>query len=328
MTTIAIDLMGSDAEPSVLVEGAMAALAKDPDLSVLFVGAEDVLPEANNDPRIQKLASTQVIAMDEHPVEAVRTKKDASIVVAAKAVKEGKADGLFSAGSTGAVLTAATFGIGRIKGIKRPALAVAMPGPEGHKTVFLDLGANADLRPEMLVQLAHMGRAYAEVVLGVENPSVGLLCNGVEETKGSELALAYHKALSEADCGFAGNAESTNILLGGFDVIVADGFSGNIALKAIEGAAKFIVAQLKAATKKSPRAAVGALLLKPTLKDVAALLSGDSYGGAILLGLDAPVIKGHGSTSAEAAKNGLLAAAEAVRGNLVGRVAAACTLSA
>lgn len=326
MTTIAIDLMGSDCEPSVLVEGAMAALAQDPELSVLFVGSADAVPKDTDDPRVKTKVSTQVIAMDEHPVKAVRSKKDASIVVAANAVRDGEADGLFSAGSTGAVLTAATFGVGRIKGVKRPALAVAMPGPDGHKTVFLDLGANADVRPELLVQFAHMGRAYAEVVLGVENPSVGLLCNGSEETKGSELALAYHTALTQADCGFAGNAESTNILLGGFDVIVTDGFTGNVALKAIEGTAKFIVAQIKQATKSSARSAIGALLLKPALKDVAALLSGDSYGGAILLGLEAPVIKGHGSTSAEAAKNGVLCAAEAVRGNLVGRVAAACAL--
>lgn len=328
MITIAIDLMGSDCDPSVLVEGAMAALAQDPDLSVLFVGSADAVPKDSDDPRVQTLVSTQVIAMDEHPVEAVRSKKDASIVVAARAVHEGKAEGIFSAGSTGAVLTAATFGIGRIKGVKRPALAVAMPGPDAHKTVFLDLGANADVRPELLVQFAFMGRAYAQTVLGVENPSVGLLCNGSEDTKGSELALAYHTALTQADCGFAGNAESTNILGGGFDVIVTDGFTGNIALKAIEGTAKFIVSQLKLATKSSARAAVGALLLKPALKDVAALLSGDAYGGAVLLGLEAPVIKGHGSTSAEAAKNGVLTAAEAVRGNLVGKLEAACALSA
>ena len=299
MTTIAIDLMGSDRDPSVLVEGAMSALGQDGDLRILFVGSEDAVPDVSSDPRMDTLVSTEVIAMDEHPVEAVRRKKDASIVCAARAIKEGKADGLFSAGSTGAVLTAATFGVGRIKGVKRPALAVAMPGPDGHKTVFLDLGANADVRPEVLVQFAHMGRAYAEVVLGTHDPSVGLLCNGAEETKGSELALAYHAALAEAGCGFAGNAESTNILGGGFDVIVTDGFSGNIALKAIEGTAKFIVAELKQATKKSARSAIGALLLKPALKEVAALLSGDSYGGAVLLGLDAPVIKGHGSTSAE-----------------------------
>lgn len=327
MTTIAIDLMGSDREPSVLVEGAMAALEADADLKVLFVGAEEVLPIDDDNPRIETIATTEVIAMDEHPVDAVRHKKDASIVVAARAVKEGKAEGLFSAGSTGAVLTAATFGVGRIKGIKRPALAVAMPGLDGHSTVFLDLGANADVRPESLVQFAHMGRAYSEVVLGTDNPTVGLLCNGAEETKGSELALSYHAALVDADCNFVGNAEATDILGGSFDVIVADGFSGNIALKAIEGTAKFIVKQIKASTKSSPRAAVGALLLKPAIKDIAALLSGDSYGGAILLGLSAPVVKGHGSTSAEAAKNGVLVAAEAVRGNLVGRVAAACALT-
>lgn len=262
--------------------------------------------------------------MDEHPASAVRKKKDASIVRAASAVRGGQADGLFSAGSTGAVLTAATFGIGRIKGIRRPALTLAAPGISGKKTVLLDCGANADVQPDAIVQFAHMGRAYAQVILGVEEPRVALLCNGSEDTKGSELALSYHKALAEGNCGFVGNAEGTDLLAGTFDVIVADGFTGNVALKTIEGTAKFIVSRVKAAAGESKRAGLGALMLKPALKTVAGELSGDEMGGAVLLGLRAPVVKGHGSTSAEAVASGTLACARAARGQLCERIAKAC----
>lgn len=319
MVRIAVDVMGSDREPSVLIEGACRAVEQDPDLRVLAFGSEEALAGLAHE-RVEGVACTEVITMAEHPTTAVRHKKDASIVRAAKAVRAGEADGLFSAGSTGAVLTAASLGVGRIKGIRRPALASALPGASGAQTVFLDMGANADVRPADIVQFAHMGRAYARVVLGVENPRVGLLSNGAEETKGSEQALAYHAALAEADCNFAGNAEGGDLLAGTFDVIVADGFTGNVALKSLEGTAKFIVAQLKAATKASPLNALGALMLKGALKETAANLSGDAYGGAVLLGLTAPVIKGHGSTSSEAVCNGTLAAARAVRGNLVGSI--------
>ncbi len=329
MTTICVDAMGSDKDPSVIVEGVKLALAADPDLTVLLAGDESAVTAAvKESDRIQPLVTTQVITMSEHPANAVRQKKDASIVRAAAAVRSGQADGLFSAGSTGAVLTAATFGVGRIKGIKRPALSLPFPGPGDHKTVFLDMGANADVKPEVMVQFAHMGRAYAQVALGVEDPRVGLLCNGAEETKGSELALAYHAALAAGDCGFVGNAEGTDLLGDSFDVIVADGFTGNVAIKTIEGTGRFIKDRLKAAAAGSLKAKVGAGLLVGPLKSVVGEISGDAYGGAILLGLKAPVVKGHGNTSAEAVKNGTLAAAAAVRGELVDKIAQACEAGA
>ena len=319
MTTICVDVMGSDREPPVLLEGVAKALELDPELKVLVAGDASVVePFARDHERAEALVTTEVIAMDEHPASAVRKKKDASIVRAASAVRAGQADGLFSAGSTGAVLTAATFGIGRIKGIRRPALTLAAPGISGKKTVLLDCGANADVQPDAIVQFAHMGRAYAQVVLGVEEPRVALLCNG------SELALSYHKALAEGNCGFVGNAEGTDLLAGTFDVIVADGFTGNVALKTIEGTAKFIVSRVKAAAGESKRALLGALMLKPALKTVAGELSGDEMGGAVLLGLRAPVVKGHGSTSAEAVASGTLACARAARGQLCERIAKAC----
>ena len=325
MTTICVDVMGSDKEPSVLLEGVAMALERDPELKVLVAGDASVVePFARDHERASALATTEVIAMDEHPATAVREKKDASIVRAAAAVRAGQADGLFSAGSTGAVLTAATFGIGRIKGIRRPALTLAIPGVTGKRTVLLDCGANADVHADALVQFAHMGRAFAQVVLGVDEPRVALLSNGSEETKGSELALEYHQALVAGDCGFVGNAEGTDLLAGTFDVIVTDGFTGNVALKTIEGTAKFIVSRVKGAAGESKRAGLGALMLKPALKSVAGELSGDEMGGAVLLGLRAPVVKGHGSTSAEAVANGTLACARTARGQLCERIAKAC----
>ena len=328
MTTICVDVMGADKEPEVLLEGVAQALADDPELEVLVAGAAEVVePCAAAHERARALVTTEVITMSEHPASAVRQKKDASIVRAAAAVRAGEADGLFSAGSTGAVLTAATFGVGRIKGVKRPALSLPFPGVSGKPTVFLDMGANADVKPDVLVQFAHMGRAYSRAVLGVAEPRVGLLCNGSEDTKGSEMALAYHAALEAGDCGFAGNAEGTDLLAGTFDVIVADGFTGNVALKSIEGTGKFVIKRLKAAMEASLSNKIGMALLAKSLKSLAAEMSGDEYGGAILLGLRAPVVKGHGATSAQAVRKGTLAAAAAVRAGLCEKIADACEIA-
>lgn len=322
MTTICVDAMGGDEKPDVVCEGIAKALSSDSELSVLVAGNEEVVvPFCDRTERAIPLVTTEVIGMGEHPADAVRKKKDSSIVRGCAAVRAGDAQGFFSAGSTGAVFAAATMGVGRIRGIKRPCLAMPMPGLDGHMTVFCDLGANADARPEMIVQFAQMGSAYASVTLGVQNPRVALLSNGEEDTKGSEMALSYHKALAEANCGFVGNAEGNDILLGDFDVIVTDGFTGNIALKTLEGTAKFILKELKASIAHSTRGKVGALLLKPALKDLQALLSGDDYGGAHLLGLKAPVLIGHGATSAQAVAAGTTACANAVRAGLVDKVA-------
>lgn len=321
MITVCVDAMGGDELPEVVCEGIAQALQADEDLKVLVAGNEEVVkPFCESHERAEALVTTEVIGMGEHPAEAVRKKKDSSIVRACAAVRAGDAQGFFSAGSTGAIFAAATMGVGRTRGIKRPCLAMPMPGIGGHKTVFMDLGANADVRPEMIVQFAQMGAAYARVTLGVEDPKIGLLSNGEEETKGSEMALAFHQALKDADCGFAGNAEGTDILLGDFDVIVTDGFTGNIALKTLEGTAKFILLALKDAIATSARGKAGALLLKPALKDVQGMLSGDDYGGAILLGLKAPVLIGHGATSVQAVAAGTAACAAAIRGGLVDKV--------
>lgn len=324
MTTICVDALGGDREPQVVLEGITAALEQDGDLSVLVAGPEDlVVPFCAEHDRARALPCTESIAMDEHPAEAVRAKKDSTIVRGCAAVRAGEADGFFSAGSTGAILVAATLSMGRIRQIKRPAIAGVVPGASGRRTVLLDLGANADVRPDMIAQFAVMGRAYSRVVLGIEDPTVALLSNGSEDTKGSELALSYHAALAKAGPWFAGNAEGNDLLAGSFDVIVCDGFTGNVALKTLEGTAKYLLSQLKQATERSRRSALGALLLKPALKALAHDLSGDELGGAILLGIKAPVLIGHGATSIDAIKNGTLATAQAVRAGLVDKIAQA-----
>jgi len=222
-------------------------------------------------------------------------------------------------------IAAATMGVGRIRGIKRPALATPLPGLGGHRTVMCDLGANADVRPEMIVQFAQMGVAYAKAALGVAEPRVGLLNNGEEKTKGSEMALAFHAALEAADVPFDGNAEGTDLLLGNFDVIVSDGFTGNVALKTLEGTAKYLVGALKENIAGDAKAQEGLVLLASALKKVQGSLSGDEYGGALLLGVKAPVLIGHGATSAQAVCAGTLAAARLVRAGLVERIAESLT---
>lgn len=329
MNTICVDAMGGDLGPEVVLEGIARALGANRDLAVLVAGDADAIGAfCSDNQRALPLETTEVIAMDEHPAQAVRAKKDSSIVRGCRAVREGAADAFFSAGSTGAVLAAATLNVGRIRGISRPALAAVLPGLDGHQTVFCDLGANADCRPEMIVQFAQMGQVLSQVEVGCENPRTALLTNGSERTKGSEQALAFHEALEKAAeeglVDFMGNREGNDLLMGDADVLVTDGFTGNVALKAMEGTAKYIAASLKAAAGSSPRSAVGALLVKPAFKQIAAGLSGDVHGGACLLGLKAPVLVGHGHTSPEAVKNGILAALRVVQEDLCGRIADAC----
>lgn len=326
MVRVCVDAMGGDEPPEVVLDGVAAALNADDMLEVLVVGTDEVVtPFAATHERAHALVATEVIGMDEHPAEAVRTKRDSSIVKACEAVASGEAGGFFSAGSTGAMLVAASLGVGRIRGIRRAAIALVLPGTSGKSTVMLDVGANSDVEPKLLIQFAHMGRAYSQVALGTQDPKVALLSNGSEDIKGNEFTRVAHTLLAEAagDSWFSGNAEGGDILAGTFDVIVCDGFSGNVALKTLEGTAKFLLGAIRAATAESKRAAAGALLAKPALKGIAEMLSGDKTGGAILLGLTAPVLIGHGATSVSAVKNGTLATAAAIRGGLVAKVASA-----
>lgn len=310
---LVVDALGGDDAPQVVLDGVAKAVKKDPSIAVILTGPEDVIvPFAAQYGNVVARPTTQVIEMGEHPAEAVRKKKDSSIVVGCQLVKDGEAQGFFSAGSTGACMSAATLVIGRIKGVKRPSIATVLPSPVAN-VVFTDLGANADCKPEYLVQFARMGRVYAQVTLGIEDPSVGLLNIGEEETKGSEFAQECHRLMAQSVPNFKGNAEGRNLALGGFDVIVTDGFTGNVALKVYEGVGKALLTGLKETIYSSTKAKIGGLLIKDALAGFKDRLSADKYGGAQLLGCKGVVLIGHGSSNAEAICNGVLATADAIR---------------
>lgn len=320
---VVVDAQGGDNAPGVVLEGVAQAVTQDSSITVILTGAEDVIvPFAAGYANVVAHPTTEVIEMGEHPAEAVRRKKDSSIVVGCRLVKEGEAGGFFSAGSTGACMSAATLVIGRIKGVKRPAIATVLPSPVA-KVVFTDMGANADCKPEYLVQFARMARVYAQVALGVENPSVGLLNIGEEETKGSEFAQECHRLMKERVPNFKGNAEGGNLALGGFDVIVTDGFTGNVALKVYEGVGKALLAGLKETIYSTTKSKIGGLLIKDALSAFKEDLSADKYGGAQLLGCKGVCLIGHGSSNAKAICSGVLATADAIRQDMPRRLAQA-----
>lgn len=318
---VVVDAMGGDDAPGVVLEGVGQAVAQDPSLTVILTGPEDVIvPFAAQHGNVIAHPTTEVIGMGEHPAEAVRRKKDSSIVVGCQLVKDGEAGGFFSAGSTGACMSAATLVIGRIKGVKRPAIATVLPSPVA-KVVFADMGANADCKPEYLVQFARMARVYAQVTLGIDNPSVGLLNIGEEETKGSEFAQECHRLMKEHVPNFRGNAEGRALALGGFDVIVTDGFTGNVALKVYEGVGMALLAGLKETIYSTTKSKIGGLLIKDALSKFKDELSADKYGGAQLLGCKGVCLVGHGSSNAQAICSGVLATADAIRQDMPGRLA-------
>ena len=320
---VVVDAQGGDNAPGVVLEGVAQAVAQDPSITVILTGAEDVIvPFAAEHANVVAHPTTEIIEMGEHPAEAVRRKKDSSIVVGCRLVKEGEAGGFFSAGSTGACMSAATLVIGRIKGVKRPAIATVLPSPVA-KVVFTDMGANADCKPEYLVQFARMARVYAQVALGAENPSVGLLNIGEEETKGSEFAQECHRLMKEHVPNFKGNAEGGNLALGGFDVIVTDGFTGNVALKVYEGVGKALLVGLKETIYSTTKSKIGGLLIKDALSAFKEDLSADKYGGAQLLGCKGVCLIGHGSSNAKAICSGVLATADAIRQDMPKRLAQA-----
>ena len=296
MVRLVVDALGGDEAPSVVLAGVEQALAAAPDIEVILTGPADVVePFAAAHERCEAVATTQVIEMGEHPANAVRKKKDSSIVVGCRLVREGRAQGFFSAGSTGACMSAATLVMGRIPGVKRPCIASVIPSPVA-KTILCDMGANADCKPEYLLQFAKMAQVYARTALGIPNPSVGLLNIGEEETKGSQFAQDCHMLLKEQLPGFAGNAEGKDIALGGFDVIVTDGFTGNVALKTYEGVGKALLGALKESLMGSLKTKIGALLIKPALKELMSKVSADEYGGAQLLGVKGVCLIGHGNS--------------------------------
>lgn len=321
--TIVVDVPGAEAGPEVVFDGLRQVLAADSAIRLILTGPEDVIAPfaAQHASRVEAVPTTQLIGMEEHPAAAVRAKKDSSIVVGCKLVKEGRAQGFFSPGSTGAVLAAATLFMGRVKGVSRPALATVIP-TAGPPLILTDVGANADCKPEYLVQFAQMASVYARIVIGTENPRIALLNIGSEETKGSQFALETHALLKDRVEGFVGNAEGRDLAKGSFDVVVTDGFTGNVALKVLEGTANSIFVQLKRELFATMRTKIGALIIKPALVSLRDKLDPDTFGGAPLLGVDGVCVIGHGSAGANAIKNGVLVAARAVRGGLTESIAA------
>lgn len=318
---VAVDVLGGDRGPAVVLPGIEQALAADSALEVIACGpAEVVEPFAQNHDRVRAQATTEEIAMGEHPVQAVRKKKDSSLVVGCRLVKEGQAGGFFSAGSTGACLAAATLVVGRIKGVSRPALCTIIPSPV-KPVVMCDVGANADCKPAYLVQFAQMALTYSEQIIGVKNPKVALLNIGSEEAKGSRLAQASYALLKEQVPEFIGNAEGCDILAGEADVYVTDGFTGNVCLKTIEGVTKTLFSSMKDLMLANMLTKMGALTLKGGLKDLKNLISADKYGGAPILGVRGACLVGHGSSNEEAIKNGVLITARTVRLDVSGIIA-------
>lgn len=311
--TIAVDAMGGDNAPEVVLEGVAAALAVDEGLTVILCGPADVVePFAAQHARCRAQVAAEVIEMAEHPAQAVRKKKDSSIVVGCRLVKEGQAQGFFSAGSTGACLAAATLVMGRIKGISRPCLATVVPSP-ARPIVLCDVGANADCKPEYLVQFAQMGSVYAQKILGYESPKAALLNIGEEDTKGNALAQEAHQLMAKRLTNFAGNCEGRDVLGAQYEVVVTDGFTGNVCLKTIEGASKVLFSAIKDAMMSTTKGKIGALCVKDGLKGLKSQVSPDTYGGAPLLGVKGACIVGHGSSGAVAIENGVLTTARVVR---------------
>lgn len=313
--TVAVDAVGGDFSPKNVIDGVNLALEADPTITVALVGPRDVVgPAAEKNPtRITPIFAEEVITMDDHPAQAVRAKKDSSIVVGCRLVKDGGAGGFFSAGSTGAIMAAATLIIGRIKGISRPGLATVLPSR--FPTVLLDIGANADVKPVNLVQFGSMGRAYVNAMFDEINPSVGLLNIGEEETKGSVLAQEAFQEMKVLP-GFVGNVEGRDVLTGKVNVIVTDGFTGNVTLKLLEGTASTLFGEVKAALTSSPLKKLFALMFASSLRAIKDDLNPDRYGGAPLLGVKGVCLIGHGSSSPEAIKNGVLMAAKSIRKRL------------
>ena len=301
---IAVDAMGGDNAPKAIVEGVMLAKKNFPEIEFLLYGKENEIKKyMTDDKNVTIIHTDEKINSDDEPVKAIRRKKTASMVLAAQAVKNGEADAIFSAGNTGALLAAGLFIVGRIKGIDRPGLMSTMP-VIGKDAGFdmLDLGANADNKPEHLANYAVLGSFYAQKVRGINRPRVGLLNNGTEETKGSELTKKAFELLSQdPTIHFIGNVEARELLDGAADVVVTDGFTGNAVLKSIEGTALNLMALLKQSILDSgAKGKLGALLLKDALRKVKNEMDYAKHGGAVLFGLKAPVIKTHGATGPEA----------------------------
>jgi phosphate acyltransferase len=321
--TVAIDAMGGDHAPGEIVAGALQAV-EELGVSVLLAGRKEevtpLLPGGALPLGVDLVDAREVVAMDEEPATAARTKKDSSLVRAARAVKEGQAHAMVGAGNTGATMAAALLKMGRIRGIARPAIAVPIPVPGSRPQLLIDGGSTVDCTPEWLVQFARMGREYARTRLGVDQPTVGLLSNGEEPGKGDELRKTVYPLLEKVD-GFVGNVEGRALMQPGVvDVLVTDGFTGNVTLKTLEGALRAAVTLVFGVLDSSPEAKEAGKVLAPLLMEAAADLDPDTTGGAALLGVNGVCVISHGSSSARAIVNATRLAVECVESGVVPRL--------
>lgn len=331
MTKIVLDAMGGDLAPKATVEGAIWA-ARELGVEVVLVGREDVVRaeldrlDGSRLP-ITVVHASQVIEMDDQPAAAVRAKSDSSLVVGMDLVRAGQADGFVSAGNSGGVLAAALFRLGRIPGVQRPALSTVYPTVNSRE-LLLDVGANTDCKPEYLLQFAIMGAAHARLVLGVERPRVGIVSTGEEEGKGSTLSKEAYALIKSSNLNFVGNIDGKDIPLGLADVLVADGFTGNVVLKTSEGVAHLLLTVMKQEIKRSALGKAGALLVKGALKEMGRRMDYTEYGGAPLLGVAGVAIVAHGRSNARAIKNAIRLAQRSVENDLIAAIQEAIASSA
>ena len=311
ITTVVLDAMGGDNAPAAMIDGAIDAISKEKNVKVILVGIEDVIRKGlegktYNPEQIEIVNATEVIETAEPPVHAIRRKKDSSIVVGMKLVKEGKADAFVSAGSSGAILVGGQVIVGRIKGVDRAPLAPLIPTEKG-VSLLIDCGANVDARASHLVQFAKMGSIYMEHVVGIKNPKVGIVNIGAEEEKGNALVKETFPLLKEEkELNFIGSVEAREIPHGQADVIVTEAFSGNVILKLYEGVGAVLISKVKEGLMSTLRSKIGALLIKPALKTTLKSFDASEYGGAPLLGLNGLVVKTHGSSKAKEVSNTLI----------------------
>ncbi|HEY1279198.1 MAG TPA: phosphate acyltransferase PlsX [Acidimicrobiales bacterium] len=318
---IAVDAMGGDKAPKEIVRGARQAM--EAGIAVVLVGRRADLPTVDG---IDVIDASEVIEMHDDPAQGVRRKKDSSLVRAAEAVRDGRAAAMVSAGNTGATMASALLRMGRIKGVSRPAIATPIPVPGETPTVLLDAGANAECQPEWLVQFAQMGTVFARHRFGIGEPKVGLLSIGEESSKGNTLVKETHERLVSAPgVRFVGNVEGRDIMTSAVDVVVTDGFTGNVVLKTLEGGLKAIATALLGAFASAPEYKEPADALLPALLPLYETLDPDTYGGAMLLGVDGVCIISHGSSGARAIVNAIRVGREMVDADLVGELRAAVT---
>jgi len=321
---IIVDAMGGDNAPDEIVQGAVNAV-KSSDLEITLVGkGEDILRVFERaglkdlPAGVEIVNASEVIENDEDPTVAIRTKKDSSMAVGLTLLRDGRGDAFVSAGSTGALLSGATLIVKRVRGIRRAALAPLIPGASA-RFILIDCGANAECTPEYLLQFAYMGSFYAEDVMKIGSPRIGLLSNGSESTKGTALQHESYEVLKGSGLNFIGNVEAKDAMKGACDVLVSDGFTGNVFLKAIEGTAWLILSELKNVYKSNLLTKISALLVKKQLMGLKDKMNPDNIGGTVLLGISKPVIKAHGSSSAKAIENAVLQAARDAQLNIAAR---------